>query len=32
VNEGIIVHEQHTLGELPTAFFLQNVLQLQQYR
>jgi len=27
---GIIVQEQDSLGELPAAFFLQNVLQLHQ--
>jgi len=29
---GIIVQEQDHLGELPVAFFLQNVLQLHQQR
>jgi len=28
VNRGIVVQEQDHLGELPAAFFLQNVLQL----
>ena len=28
---GIIVQEQDSLGELPAAFFLQNVLQLHHY-
>ena len=30
VSWGIVVEEQDTLGELPAAFFLQNVLQLHQ--
>jgi len=29
-SRGIVVHEQNTLGEIPAAFFLQNVLQLHQ--
>jgi len=32
VSRGIVVQEQHPLGDLPTAFFLQNVLQLHQQR
>ena len=32
VSRGIVVQEQDYLGELPAAFFLQNVLQLQQQR
>ena len=32
VNRGIVVQEQDTLGELPAAFYLQNVLQLHQQR
>ena len=34
VSRGIVVQEQDTLGELPTAltFFLQSVLQLHQQR
>jgi len=32
VNRGIVVQEQHPLGELPAAFFLQSVLQLHQQR
>jgi hypothetical protein len=32
VSRGIVVQEQDTLGELPAAFFLQNVLQLHQQR
>jgi len=29
---GIVAQEQDPLGDLPMAFFLQNVLQLQQQR
>ena len=29
---GIVVQEQDPLGDLPEAFFLQNVLQLHQQR
>jgi len=29
---GIVVQEQDPLGDLPTAFFLPNVLQLHQQR
>ena len=29
VSRGIVVQEQDPLGDLPAAFFLQNVLQLQ---
>ena len=32
VSRGIVVQEQDHLGELPAAFFLQNVLQLHQQR
>jgi len=32
VSQGIVLQEQDPLGELPTAFFLQNVLQLHQQR
>jgi len=32
VSRGIVVQEQEPLGELPTAFFFQNVLQLHQQR
>jgi len=32
VSRGIVVQEQYPLGELPAAFFLQNVLQLHQQR
>jgi len=32
VSWGIVLQEQNPLGELPTAFFLQNVLQLHQQR
>jgi len=32
VSRGIIVQEQDPLGNLPAAFFLQNVLQLHQQR
>jgi len=32
VSRSIVVQEQDTLGELPLAFFLQNVLQLHQQR
>ena len=32
VSRGIVVQEQDPLGELPVAFFLQNVLQLHQQR
>ena len=32
VNRGIIVQEKYHLGELPGAFFLQNVLQFLQQR
>ena len=28
----IVIQEQDPLGELPAAFFLQNVLQLHQQR
>ena len=30
VRRGIFVQEQEPLGEIPAAFFLQNVLQLHQ--
>jgi len=32
VRRDIVVQEQDHLGELPAAFFLQNVLQLHQQR
>jgi len=32
VSRGIVVQEQDSLGELPEAFFPQNVLQLHQQR
>ena len=32
VNRGIVVQEQDTLGDLPAAFFLQNVLKLHQQK
>ena len=32
VSQGIVVQEQDPLGDLPAAFFLQNVLQLHQLR
>jgi len=32
VSRGIVVQEQGNLGDLPEAFFLQNVLQLHQQR
>jgi len=32
VSRGIVVQEQYPLGDLPAAFFLQNVLQLHQQR
>jgi len=32
VSRGVVVQEQDPLGELPAAFFLQNVLQLHQQR
>jgi len=32
VSRGIVVQEQDPLGDLPTVFFLQNVLQLHQQR
>ena len=32
VSRGIVVQEQDPLGDLPMAFFLQNVLQLHQQR
>jgi len=32
VSQGIVVQEQYPLGDLPAAFFLQNVLQLHQQR
>jgi len=30
VSWGIVVQEQDPLGDLPTAFFLKNVLQMHQ--
>jgi len=32
MSRGIVVREQDTIGDLPAAFFLQNVLQLHQQR
>ena len=32
VSRGIVVQEQDSVGDLPAAFFLQNVLQLYQQR
>ena len=32
VNRGIVVQEQDPLGDFPTEFFLQNVLQLHEQR
>jgi len=32
VSWGIVMQEQDPLGDLPAAFFLQNVLQLHQQR
>jgi len=32
VSRGIVVQDQDTLGEIPAAFFLKNVLQLYQQR
>ena len=32
VSRGIVVQEQDPLGDLPAAFFLQNVLHLHQQR
>ena len=32
VSRDIIIEEQDHLGELPAAFFLQNVLHLHQQR
>ena len=32
VRRGIVMQEQHHLGELPAVFFLQNVLQLHQQK
>jgi len=32
VSRGTVVQEQDSLGDLPAAFFLQNVLQLHQQR
>ena len=32
VSRSIFVQEQDLLGELPAAFFIQNVIQLQQQR
>jgi hypothetical protein len=32
MSRGIVVQGQDPLGELPAAFFLQNVLQLHQQR
>jgi len=32
VSRGIVVQEQDPFGDLPAAFFLQNVFQLHQQR
>ena len=32
VSRGMVVQEQDPLGDLPAAFFLQNVLSLHQQR
>jgi len=32
VSRGIVVQEQDTLGDIPAAFLLQNVLQWHQQR
>ena len=32
VSRGIVVQEQDPLGDLPVAFFLQNILQLYQQK
>jgi len=32
VSWGIVVREQDPLGEIPAAFFLQNIFQLHQQR
>ena len=32
VSGGIVVQEQDRIGEIPAAFFLQNILQLHQQR
>jgi len=32
LSRGIVVQEQDPIGELPAAFFLQNVLQLHQQK
>ena len=32
VSWGIVMQEQDPIGDLPAAFFLQNVLQLHQQR
>jgi len=32
VSRGIVVQEQDHLGEIPAAFFFQNVLQLHQQK
>ena len=32
VSQDIVVQEQDPFGDLPAAFFLQNVLQLRQQR
>ena len=32
VSRGLVVQEQDSLGDLPAAFFLQNLLQLHQQR
>jgi len=32
VSQGIVMQEQDPFGDLPAAFFLQNILQLHQQR
>jgi len=32
LSRGIFLQEQYPLGELPAAFFLQNIIQLHQQR
>jgi hypothetical protein len=32
MRQGMVKQEQDTLGDLPMAFFLQNVLQMHQQR
>jgi hypothetical protein len=30
VSRGIVVQEQHAIGDIPAAFIIQNIIQLQQ--